>query len=568
MAVETSERSRPEVEAVAALARTRVVVVGGGINGIATLRDLALQGVDVVLVERGDFASGATAASSHMIHGGIRYLENGEFRLVRESVRERNDLLRTAPHFVRPLRTTIPIYTTFSGLLSAPLRFLTHRPGRPSARGALLIKAGLVLYDFFSRGGREVPRHRFAGRRGTLQALPALDPDVRYSATYYDAGVFDPERLAIDVLRDGLAAHRGAHAVNYVEAVGLTADGVRLRDVETGREFDLAADVVVNATGPWADLTNGAFGMPSELTGGTKGSHIVLDHPELLAATGGREIFFENEDGRIVLVYPIRDRVLVGTTDLDADPAEPAVCTEEEVDYFFGLVKHVFPGIHVDRSSIVSRFSGIRPLPRHGDLQPGFVSRDYRIEEAAGPGGVPVLTLVGGKWTTFRALGESLADRVLGLLGETRTASTLGRAIGGGRDYPREPQAWMARALTRQPEERRAVLFERYGTRSAEVAGHLEADADELLLDGAFSRRELDWLAREERVVHLTDLVLRRSDLAFAGRADRPALEVLGAALAPVLGWDDLRLDREIEGCLRLLQERDGSPLADREPRS
>lgn len=554
MATETAPHLRSEVAAVAALGRSRVVIVGGGINGLATLRDLALQGVDVVLVERGDFASGATAASSHMIHGGIRYLENGEFRLVRESVRERNDLLRTAPHFVRPLRTTIPIYSTFSGLLSAPLRFLTHRSGKPSARGALLIKVGLVFYDFFSRGGREVPRHRFTGRRRTREALPALDRDVRYSATYYDAGVRDPERLAIDVLLDGLAAHDGAHALNYVEAVGLTDGGVRLRDRESGHEFDLAADVVVNATGPWADLTNGAFGMPTQLTGGTKGSHIVLDHPELLAATGGREIFFEHADGRIVLVYPIRDRVLVGTTDLDADPAEPAVCTEEEVDYFFALVKHVFPHIAVDRSDIVYRFSGIRPLPRHGDLQPGFVSRDYRIESAEGPGGVPVLTLVGGKWTTFRALGESLADRVLGLLGAPRRVSTLGRAIGGGRDFPTDARAWASTNLAEVGADRAAVLFERYGTRAADVAASLGAGGDTDLLGGAFSVREVALLARTERVVHLADLVFRRADLAFAGRADRAAVEALGAALAAELGWDDLRLDREIEDCLAQLR--------------
>ena len=549
----SDESMRDEVRAVADLGRTRVVIVGGGINGIATLRDLALQGVDVVLVERADFASGATAASSHMIHGGIRYLENGEFRLVRESVRERNDLLRTAPHFVRPLQTTIPIYSTFSGILAAPLRFLTHRSGRPRERGAFLIKVGLVVYDFFSRGGREVPKHRFAGRRRTRELLPELDPRVKYSATYFDAGVRDPERLAIDVLLDGLAAHPGAHAVNYVEAIGLTDTGVRLRDRESGHEFELGADVVVNATGPWADLTNGAFGMATRLTEGTKGSHIVLDHPELLAATGGREIFFEHEDGRIVLIYPLRDRVLVGTTDLAADPAEPAVCTEDEVDYFFALVRHVFPGIDVDRSSIVYRFSGIRPLPRHGDLAPGFVSRDYRVEIAERPGRAPVLTLVGGKWTTFRALGESLSDKVLARLGAPRVAGTLGRPIGGGRDFPADRETWMAQHLPGQTAERRAVLFERYGTRAAAVAAELESGPDEVLLGGALSRRELGVIARSERVVHLADLIFRRTDLAFAGRVDAEAVAVLAAALAPALGWDRARIGREVDDCLRAL---------------
>ena len=317
-----------------------VLIIGGGINGLATFRDLALQGVDVAVVERGDFVSGASAASSHMIHGGVRYLENGEFRLVHEAVTERNALLRTAPHYVRPLQTTIPIFTTFSGLLSAPLRFLRHGAGKPRERGAALIKIGLVIYDSFSRGGgffgkASTPRHTFHGRRRSLAQLPQLNPDVKYTATYWDASLHDPERLALDVLRDGRAAGGDrARAANYTEAAGVRDGRVVLRDAETGAETAFTASVVVNASGPWTDLTNLALGDPTAYMGGTKGSHIVLDHPELLAATGGRELFFENEDGRIVLIYPLKGRVLVGTTDLEHDMADPIVCTEEEVEYF------------------------------------------------------------------------------------------------------------------------------------------------------------------------------------------------------------------------------------------
>jgi glycerol-3-phosphate dehydrogenase len=552
-------RLRAEVDEVAALRGTRVVVIGGGINGISTFRDLAHQGVDVVLVERDDVAGATSAASSHMIHGGIRYLEYGEFRLVRESVRERNDLLLTAPHLVRPLPTTIPIYRTFSGLLSAPWRFLAHRSGPAVERGALLIKVGLVVYDFFSRGGRVVPRHRFHGRRRTREALPALDPRAKYSATYYDAGMRHPERLAFDVLLDGLRAHDGARAVTYVEAIGATASGVRLRDRESGHEFDLDADVVVNAAGPWADPLNAALGMPTRFVGGTKGSHIVLDHPELLAATAGREIFFEHDDGRIVLVYPLGDRVLVGTTDLEADVTEPVACTEEEVDYFFGLVRHVFPGIQLDRSAIVYRFAGVRPLPRHDGVDPRAVSRDYRIQLLERDGMPPVLSLVGGKWTTFRALGESLADRALGLLGLPRRRSTRGVAIGGGRDYPADAEAraaWIAAHLGAVDVSRAEVLFERYGTRAAEVAADIAASPvpDAPLAGGLLSTGEVAYLARVERVVHLEDLLFRRTDLAFTGRADRAVVEEAGAALAAATGWDDLRLDREIEQTVALLR--------------
>ncbi|MGF6821247.1 glycerol-3-phosphate dehydrogenase [Microbacterium sp. ZKA21] len=552
-------RERDEVAAARENGRTSVLIIGAGINGISTFRDLAMQGVDVLLVERDDFAGGATAASSHMIHGGIRYLENGEFRLVKESVQERNGLLKTAPHYVKPLETTIPIYSTFSGILAAPLRFLTHKQGRPTERGAFLIKAGLTLYDTFSRDGGSVPRHRFHGRRKSLAALPQLDPDIKYTATYYDASVHDPERLALDVLRDGEAAHAGARALNYVEAVGLDVDGVLLRDRETGSEFRIAADVVVNASGPWTDLTNQALGTATTFMGGTKGSHIVLDHPELLAATGGREIFFEHEDGRIVLIYPLKDRVLVGTTDIEANPREPARCTEEEVDYFFALIAHVFPTIAVDRSQIVYRYSGIRPLPHHDDEAPGFVSRDYRIERRQDAGMPAVLSLVGGKWTTFRALGETLADRVLAELGRDRVIGTRGVRIGGGNGYPRTPRRrieWLRQNVGDSARGR--VLFARYGTRAAEVADFLAVENDEPLLGDALSTRELAWMVGHEKVRHVGDVVFRRTSLAFTGDADAEAIRVIADALAPLLEWDSVRTDAEVDETLATLREAHG----------
>ena len=221
----TKSASRVEIQRLRERPSAQVVIVGGGINGLGTFRDLALQGVDVVLVERNDFVSGASAASSHMIHGGIRYLENGEFRLVKESVTERNGLLKIAPHYVKPLETTIPIFSTFSGILAAPLRFLTHKQGKPKERGAFLIKTGLTIYDSFSRDGGSVPRHSFHGRKKSLEILPQLNPGLKYTATYFDASVHDPERLALDVLADGLAAGPHARAVNYVEAIG-TRDGI------------------------------------------------------------------------------------------------------------------------------------------------------------------------------------------------------------------------------------------------------------------------------------------------------------------------------------------------------
>jgi len=548
----TSLRERPYAD---------VLIIGGGINGLATFRDLAMQGVDVALVERDDFVSGASAASSHMIHGGIRYLENGEFRLVHEAVTERNGLLQIAPHYVRPLQTTIPIYSTFSGVLSAPLRFLRHGGGKPRERGAALIKIGLVIYDSFSRGGGlfgrgTVPRHAFHGRRRSLVELPQLNPRVKYTATYWDASLHDPERLALDVLRDGVAAGGDhARAANYTAAIGSEDGKVVLRDADG--EFVFTASVIVNASGPWTDLTNLALGDPTQYMGGTKGSHIVLEHDELLAATGGRELFFEHSDGRIVLIYPLKGRVLVGTTDLEHDMADPIVCTEEEVDYFFDLISHVFPHIQVDRSQIVHRLAGVRPLPGHGDLAPGFVSRDYRIERARlGEGGPTVLSLVGGKWTTFRASAEHLADRVLDALGTPRRRSTKGVAIGGGVGCPRSERArhqWLAPFEDTVGFARASVLLDRYGTVAAAVIDALGDDDRPLKTLPDYSTGELRHLARTEQVVHLDDMLQRRTSIAFTGRATREAAQEVAEAIASVLGWDADDRAAEVDRALRLV---------------
>lgn len=565
--------------------RAQVLIIGGGINGVGTFRDLALQGVDVALVERGDYCQGASGASSHMIHGGIRYLENGEFRLVQESVVERNRLLRIAPHYVKPLRTTIPIFSTFSGVLSAPLRFLTHKQqGKPKERGAFLIKLGLSMYDFFSRDGGTVPRHQFRGRKRALIELPRLHPGIKYAATYFDASVHNPERLTLDVLQDGEKAgasgHSDARASNYLSLVSMgggagTAIGttggstVQLRDELTGAVFDFTADVIVNTTGAWVDLTNEAMGAASAFMGGTKGSHIVLDHPELLEACNGREIFFEHTDGRIVLIYPMGDRVLVGTTDVDADMTEDAVCTDAEIDYFFDLIGHVFPDVAVNRDQIVYTFSGVRPLPRHDATQPGFVSRDYRIErrasaagghetEAGGSGAV-VLSLVGGKWTTFRALAEHLTNEVLKELGQERKVSTAKLAIGGGAGFPDTPagvQQWIkAHMSAGRDADRISGLLTRYGTRAEEVLDFLNAGPDRLLHSTReLSVRELEFMAQKEQVGHLVDVLIRRTSLAFRGFVTGELLNEVADVLAGPLGWDAQTRAAEIHYAQEVLE--------------
>lgn len=544
-------RSRLEIlENVRQKPAAQVLIVGGGINGLATLRELALQGVEVTMVEKNDYCSGASAASSHMIHGGIRYLENGEFRLVRESLLERNRLLASAPHYVKPLKTTMPIFSLFSGVLSAPFKLLFHRGGKPKERGALLIKIGLVLYDTFGRNAGTMPRHQFLGRKRSLSELPAMNPEVKFTAHYYDAAIENPERLALDLLGDALAQGPHVRALNYVQASAANDHGVVVTDTRTGEEIVVEADLIINAAGPWTDLTNQALGLPTEYLGGTKGSHIVLDNKELLAACDNREIFFENSDGRIVLMYPLMGRVLVGTTDIPLENPDQAECTEEEVDYFFQLASHVFPGIPLDRSQIVYRYSGVRPLPAAGDLAPGVVSRDYRIVGEQLGSGQKILSLIGGKWTTFRALGEHLANDALAVLNHRRTVSTVNMAIGGGKNFPTNSparDAWVNKHRGTISHQRASELLHRYGTSAEALLQYLTQHGDDTFaaVEG-FSAQEITWVVHFEHVVTLADVIFRRTLLGFTGALSPEGVKELADVMALALGWSETEMTQEV----------------------
>lgn len=530
--------------------KAQVLVIGGGINGIATFRDLVLQGVNAVLIDKGDYCSGASAASSHMIHGGVRYLENGEIRLVKESLQERNRLLAAAPHYVKPLKTTMPIFSVFSGLLSAPIRLFTHAQGKPKERGAILIKVGLLLYDTFGRNSGKMPRHRFLGHKKSIAEMPSLNKDVKFTATYYDAAMDNPERLALDVLLDAQAVGANARSYNYLAAVGKSEDGVLLRDELSGEEISFKADVIVNCSGPWTDMTNQGLGFKTAYMAGTKGSHIVLDNQDLFKACDNREIFFENRDGRIVLMYPILGKVLIGTTDIPHDMNQPAVCTDEEVDYFFKLVSYVFPKIRIDKDQIIFKYSGVRPLAASGDINPGVISRDYRIVRTSDENQVPVLSLVGGKWTTFRALGEHLSSDVLKLLATDRVVSTENLPIGGGKDFPTtiDSQAAWAKAHGENVGEERALqLLLRYGTRAEFVIAHISKGVDRhLTQNGNYSELEIDFLVRYESVWSLSDLVHRRTNLAFTGELTKLFLVELASVVSKSLGWDSSKQDKEV----------------------
>lgn len=546
-----------------------VLIIGAGINGIGVYRDLALQGVDVLLIDRGDFCSGASAASSHMVHGGVRYLENAEFRLVREAVQERNRLIENAPHLVNPLPTVIPLFKWFSGLFNSGLKFLGLLE-KPAERGAIVIKVGLILYDSYTRGQDTVPRHKVKLRKTSLAQFPQLNPRIIGTAHYYDGSMPSPERICIDLLTDVERDSPQARHLNYVSAVGAAGDTVTLRDETSGETLDVRPQIVINAAGPWIDLANQALGRETTFIGGTKGSHLVLDHPELRQAIGDNEFFFENNDGRITLIFPLLDKVIVGTSDLFIEDPDDARCTAEEIDYFLDMIDIVFPAISVGRQHIIFQFSGVRPLPAAAAKTAGQVSRDH-ITHLTEPGhglDFPIYSLVGGKWTTFRAFSEQVADKVLAQLQTTRKISTRDLPIGGGRDYPRTEssrQGWFSTVSTDSglPVARLTELFERYGTRAAAVAAYIAVGEDApLAAQPDYSRREVQFLAEREQVVHLDDLLLRRSLLAMLGHTTELLMAELAAVVGETLGWSSQEQQMEIERTRALLADRHGVILA------
>jgi len=542
-----------------------VLIIGGGINGAGTFRDLALQGVDVLLIDHADFCSGASAASSHMAHGGIRYLENGEFRLVREAVQERNRLIENAPHLVRPLPTTIPIFRVFSGILNAPLKFLGWLE-RPAERGALVIKIGLIVYDAYTRGQGTVPPHVFDRREKALQKFRKLNPAIRYAATYYDGSIFSPERLTVEVLLDGEAEGPHARALNYVRLTGVRGGQVTLQDEITQANYTVSPRLIVNAAGPWIDRTNQFLGLDRHYIGGTKGSHLVIDHPELRQAIGRNEFFFENKDGRIVLIFPLGDRVIVGTSDLPVDDPDSVRCTAEEEDYFLEMIGRVFPTIAVRREHIIFRFSGVRPLAFTEARNAGQITRDHHIQEDA-LGAIPVYSLVGGKWTSFRAFSEQVTDRVLAVLSLERRRDTKRLPIGGGRDYPGTGYAQLQflnqiYELTGLPSTWPKILFDRYGTRAQEVGAFMAGGDDAPLVHRPdMTRREIVFLAQREKIVHFDDLLLRRTMLAYLGQLTRPLVEELAEVLGQALAWSPARRQEEVRRALEVLSDHHGVRL-------
>lgn len=513
------------------------VILGGGINGCGTFRDLCLQGLRVLLLEREDFCAGASGASSRLMHGGLKYLETGEFRLVRDSLTERNMLLSTAPHYVQPLQVVLPVRSMFGGIVTSALRFLGGK-GKLTDRGFLISALGLTVYDLYARAWKAMPNHHMLTRDALRRAMPDMSPAITGAAVYYEGQLTHAERLGLELVLDGEAAMPDSLALNHVELLGAEAGVIRYR--AGGQTQRVRARIVINAGGAWIDKVNAQLGLDTHLMGGSRGAHLVVDNPALLRALDGRMIYFGTPDGRVNLLYPFFGKVLVGATDMAQPDPDLATCTEAEADYLCRSVAEVFPDIPIRPDQIVCRYTGVRPLPAStGEI--GSVTRDHSIARLTLPGtDIPVLCLIGGKWTTFRSFSELAADEVLAHLGVERHSSTAGLAIGGGKDFPRDAGARKALVADHAKAggislSRADALLSRYGTRARAYVEALRGGGETPLASQPdYTREEILHMVRTERAQTVDDILRRRTLITLTG-GDTPDLR---AEIAALIGLD------------------------------
>ncbi|HTO12482.1 MAG TPA: glycerol-3-phosphate dehydrogenase/oxidase [Candidatus Binatia bacterium] len=513
-----------------------VVVVGGGMAGAGAARDLAVRGLSVALVDKGDFASATTARSSKLIHGGLRYLELLDFGLVRESLTERERLGRLAPHLVKPLPFLVPIY-------------------RESSRGLIKVRLGLKLYDWLTPG-RDRERYRVLPAVDALSLEPAIRPEeLRGAGYYFDDLLVYPERLCLENVLS--ACRHGARAFNYAQVEEIRRDaqghlaGVSVRDLLTGGVATLRARVLVNASGPWVDDVRALARVSdrgAHILRRTKGIHCLL--PRIT----DRAIYHSTRDDRMIFVIPWREFSLVGTTDTDFEGDLDRVhATRDEVTYLLAEVRQAVPDPRVAAEEVVYTYAGVRPLSFEEGRRASDVSRAHKIvEEADGR----LLSITGTKLTCFRSLAEELGDRVARTLGRGTAGRTARMTLDGADDEAGglEAHTWLDvsgdiadSGLSRETLETLVTLYGRNYRRVVELAGKVPGGGDRLCASNPDVVAQLHHAVQEEMTVSLQDFLLRRTGIGTSRCQGRDCGEAIARRMAPLAGWSARRLEAELE---------------------
>ncbi|MFC0111153.1 glycerol-3-phosphate dehydrogenase [Kibdelosporangium aridum] len=505
-----------------------VLVIGGGVTGAGIALDAATRGLSVGLVEARDFAAGTSSRSSKLIHGGLRYLEQLDFKLVREALKERGLLLtKLAPHLVRPVKFLVP---------------LKHRVWE---RG--YIGAGVMLYDTLG-GARALPRHRHLGRRKAFEVAPSLAPDALIGAIqYYDAQV-DDARHTMMVART--AAELGASILTRTRMTSLVREGdritgVHVQDLETGVEFTVKARVVVGATGVWSDDLSKAAGIPAPFTvRASKGVHIVVPKEAIDLDTG---LILRTEKS-VLFVIPWANHWIVGTTDTPWDLSrEHPAASKADVDYVLDHVNAVLrkPLSHDDIEGV---YAGLRPLLAAKAAETTKLSREHAV---ANP--IPGLVLIaGGKYTTYRVMAEDAVNVAAeNIPGDVPRSRTDRLPILGGDGYQ---SLWRDRRSLGLPVERAEHLLQRYGTAIHDLLWLIQ-EQPELgePIPGApdYLKAEAVYAVTHEGALHLEDVLTRRTRISIEER-DRgvTAAGEVAALIAPLLDWDDTKRQHEVDNYL------------------
>ncbi len=500
-----------------------VLVVGGGITGAGTARDAALRGLSVALLDADDWASGTSSRSSRLVHGGVRYLEHGHLHLVFEASRERRTLLQIAPHLVRPLRFTWPVY-----------------------RGARIprwkLRAGLLAYDALSLF-RNVGTHRGASRRQILQQEPALlAVGLRGGAQYWDASTDDVRLTIANVVA---ASEAGAVVLNHAPAVRFLHDaagavrGAAVRDAVTGNTIDVMARVIVNATGPWSDVTRRMDdGVAHAEVLGSKGVHIAVPR-ERVPCVDALTLLHPG-DGRVFFILPSPVHTIIGTTETPAEAGPADIrANRRDVQYLLDAANHFFPTATLTGADVISAWAGIRPLVSHAGTSANDASREHHIATAASG----LISVTGGKLTTYRAMASEITDTAERALGRPApTASMTGEASLPGAAIL-APEAELSAALSVIPESETAEqLVRAYGDRWRMVWGLVEREpllGDRLDPALPYIAAEVLWAAVAEGAYTVADVLVRRMPIAYERTDAGSALAAqVAGLLGRVHGWD------------------------------
>ncbi len=557
-----------------------LIVIGAGINGAGIARDAAMRGLRTLLLDKGDISSGTTQWATRLIHGGLRYLESYEVNLVRESLSEREKLLHIAPHLVKPLRFVVPVYDR-------------------SSRGVGMIRLGMIGYDVLSFD-KSVPNHKMLSRDEALEQYPGLNPDgLRGAATYYDAQVEYAERVAVENAVS--AARFEADVIPHAEVTRLLFDeeadsdaprvsGVEIEDHVGGGTYRAYAPVVVNVAGPWVDRVmqsaGDTLGMEEgsrekaergegtdlqedrRMIGPTKGSHLIVDN---FPGAPKDALYVEaRADGRPYFIVPWNGRYLIGTTDFRYEDDLDYVSAEyDEIDYLIDETNAVIPEADLTRDSVLFTYSGVRPLPFKPEGSESSITRSHvvydhakgksaaggRLKVEGGPKVEGLISIVGGKLTTYRNLAKQTVDVAYKKLGQKPPKSATDRVpLPGGAVRDLASFSTGFRQRSGLPDVLDERLLKIYGARAYDVLAEAGDDpslkepltSGEVTVETGLMGCEVLYAVRHEMAETLADVLLRRTMAGYGPDVGLDVDEAAARVAVEHLGWDEERAEREV----------------------